>query len=165
MPDKNQGFTLIELLVVIIIISIVTSAALLTIGRNRQKDVETAAVELKEELQLAQEQALLEPAVIGFFLTSQGYEFKRLAAGNQKEERWAMIEDAALKPHALSPTLQLTLALSNQQVAKKDQEEVVIFSPDGDLTPFILNLGLINEAPSYQVVGDLEGKLRIKKLE
>jgi len=69
------GFTLIEILVVILIISIVTSVALLSISRNENRQLETFTKDLVQTLTLAQEQAMLQPAVLGLAIERHTYQF------------------------------------------------------------------------------------------
>ena len=57
MHQAKRGFTLLELLVVLVIISIVASMAMLTIGHNQNKEMETFTKELTQTLTLAEEQA------------------------------------------------------------------------------------------------------------
>jgi general secretion pathway protein H len=63
--NKSAGFTLIEILIVMVIISIVGAASLLSISRNKNSQMENFARQLTNLITLAQQQAMLQPAVIG----------------------------------------------------------------------------------------------------
>ena len=75
MKRSKAGYTLIEILIVVLIISIVTSVAMLSIGRNENKQMESFAQELMQMLSLAEEQAMLQPTVLGLMLSEQSLQF------------------------------------------------------------------------------------------
>ena len=85
---RNSGFTLIEVLIVIFIISIVSTTALMTIGRNENRRLETLAIQITQMLTLAEEEALLQPAVIGLAISDTSFQFLRYQpAGNQYKKK------------------------------------------------------------------------------
>lgn len=158
---KHQGFTLIELLVVIIIISIVTSAVLLKIGRNRHKDIEYTAKNLYEALQLAEDEALLDPAVIACAFDDLGYRFYQYVGG-KADDPWRLIQGSGLMPKQRSPDMAIKLVLSNQK--KQETVQKIIFSPNGDITPFTLWIGEKHQDPLYKIVGREDGLMTLEPL-
>src|SRR5438105_3387067 len=72
---RTLGFTLIEILIVIVIISIVTGIAALTISRNQQKQYEYLATSLSHLITLAEEEAMLRPTTLGLAFTDHTFQF------------------------------------------------------------------------------------------
>ncbi|TAK75190.1 MAG: type II secretion system protein GspH [Gammaproteobacteria bacterium] len=137
-----RGYTLIEILIVLFITSIVTSVALLSLHRNENKQVESLANELTQMLTLAEEQAMLQPSVLGLTIGADRFQFTRL-----QKDRWVPVEE-----HAIPEGMQLRL------------EGEVIISMNGDITPFTLYVGKKGEKPRYAVRGDVDGTITSKAL-
>jgi len=157
------GFTLIELLVVIFIISIVTTVTLLTIGRNENRDIETFAKELTQMVSLAEEQALLEPAVLGIDVQSTGIAFKTLTKNQESQKSvWEPLTDHVLSRYAIPANMQVSLQVSGNQVDLADEADSVppiIISSNGGMTPFILYVGKAGKKPQYAITADADGNV------
>lgn len=157
---RQSGFTLIEVLVVLLIISIVTSVALLTIRRNENKEMESLAHEITQILSLAEEQALLQPTVLGVSMTEQQMTFASLEnSGNGKKPTWAPFNDAVLGTHRIPKDIQISLqvdkASSNVDHGKAMPQ--IIISSNGDVTPFAIYIGKKGKKPRYVIKGNADG--------
>lgn len=156
---KQRGFTLIEVLIVIFIISIVTSVALLSLHHNSKKHLETFANDLTQKVTLAQEQAMLQPAVLSLTVTDNSYYFASLqpAVGNKKES-WLPLEDRILGKQAIPDDIEVNIEVMGSHNAR------IIISTSGDITPFKIHVGKKGEAPLYSIIGDANGSVTNKSL-
>lgn len=160
-----RGFTLIELLVVILIISIVSGVALLTIGHNDHKRMQSFANELTQALTLAEETAMLQPKVLGLSFSSNAFHFVSLqASANEKKASWLPLQDRILKDHDIPSDMALDVVVANAQAATDEEESEdanpkIVISTNGDITPFKIYVGKKGEKPSYVIVGDADGNV------
>lgn len=167
--SQAQGFTLIEILVVLFIISIVTTVALLSIGRSDNKQMESFANELTQSLTLAEEQAMLQPTVLGFTLNQQGFHFASLkTTGQDKKETWVPLTDSLLGKHAVPKNIEVTIKVGSASQAENEEEASarpnVIISTNGDITPFSIYVGKKGQHPRYVIIGDADGNVRSQAL-
>lgn len=172
--NSAKGFTLIEILVVIFIISIVTSVALLSVGRNENKKIDAFAIELAQLITLAEEQAMLQPQVLGLLIDDQSLQFKSMNQSGDKIS-WTVLEDKILGARAVPDNIELTLRLNGEKPKEPDDEKAdddeklkqipqIIISTNGDLTPFSLYIGKRGQDPRYLITGDEDGHLTSQSL-
>lgn len=172
-----RGFTLVEILVVLFIISIVTSVAMLSISHNQNKKVETFANELTQLLTLAEEQAMLQPAILGVSFSSQSFQFASFEAVNETKKGWVLLNDSILGKRTIPKNIQVNIKAGNVQFDAKDNEESeeqdeevevfhpqIIISTNGDVTPFAIYVGKSGEKPLYVIIGDADGSITNKAL-
>lgn len=150
-----RGFTLIELLIVIVIISVVSSVALLTISHNQNKDIENFAHRLVQVITLAEHEAMLRPATLGLGFTGTTYQFYNY----KPSSKWQPIDDKNLSSHSIPNNVQITLKMNEKTIAL-DGKPVIIISESSDITPFIILLSEPNKRPVYQVTGDANGNIK-----
>lgn len=163
------GFTLIEILVVLFIISIVTSVALLSISRNENSHVKAFASELTQMVTLAEEQAMLEPKVLGLTLGERSFHFAALQpAAGEKANVWQPIQDHLLGQHKIPNDIEIDVQvgtathLASDDKAKSNPQ--IIISTNGDVTPFTIYVGKKGQKPSYVITGDVDGNVTNKAL-
>lgn len=165
---KQAGYTLIEILIVLFIISIVTTVALLSIGYNENKQMESFANEVKEILTLAEEQALLTPNVLGLSFDEHVFQFARLSFSNDKK-KWLLLEDSILGKHAIPENIQIRIEVGNTFLKTNHDEEgpinpQIVISTNGDITPFTIYVGKKGSKPRYAIIGDADGNVTNKFL-
>lgn len=166
-PKTMRGYTLIEILIVLFIISIVTSVALLSIGRNENKRVATFANELMQTLTLAEEQAILQPIVLGLSLQRQSLQFKTFEAVNDKKKTWVALNDAILTKLRIPTDIQVDIEINGQHISSSESDNKtpqIIISTNGDVTPFTIYVGKKGEHPRYAVIGEADGNIINKAL-
>lgn len=178
MIRKNtSGFTLIELLVVIFIISIVTSVALLSISRNENRQLEAFTNELLQSVTLAEEHAMLQPAVLGLSFARESYQFLTYQppAGADKKQTWIPASDKLLDKHIIPSDIELSIEVGGQKAIQQKDEEPendeqpahqpqVVISTNGDITPFTIYVGKKGKSPRYVIKGDADGNVSSKML-
>ena len=164
-----RGFTLLEILVVIVIIGVMATLAVLSIG-NRTLDDRMAveARRLQELLVLAGDEAVLQGLELGFIQTPEGYAFLTL-----KDGKWTALEDAGpLRSRALAEPFYLQLQIDGRRVTPVDtgdektelKPQVVLLS-SGDATEFVLDLRAQQFVPYYRLQGDVLGRLKLERKE
>lgn len=154
----NRGFTLLELLVVVLIIGLITSFAVLSVG-GRQNVLEQESRRLAALIRLASEEAILNSADLALQLRRQGYRFAVLTPTGQI----APLEDdeGSLRDRTLPEGLRLQATINGEEVSLTDeadeqaQASVFLFS-SGEITPFLLELQT-DEGVSYRLRGDFSG--------
>jgi len=165
---RQAGYTLIEILIVLFILGIVTSVALLSIGRNDNKQMESFANEITQIMTLAEEQAMLEPNVLGLSIAEHSFEFASLqpTKGSNKKA-WLPLEDVILGKHPIPKNIQLGIVLGGGALdadKEKSKGPQIIISMNGDMTPFTIYVGKRGEKPKYAIIGDGDGNVTNKIL-
>ncbi len=158
-----NGFTLIEILIVMVIISIVTSVALLKFNRNENKRLASFANELTQTLLLAEEQAMLQPAVIGMSLNENSFQFSTYESREGKSKTWRPLQDSVLRKYEISSDIQVNLEINHQFVSLSDDETIkspqIIFSINGEVTPFVITISKKGKQTRYKIIGEADGSI------
>jgi len=163
----ERGFTLLEILVVVVIIGVMATLAVLSIG-NRTLDDRLAveARRLQELLALAADEAVLQGVELGFIQTPEGYAFLAL-----KDGKWIPLEDIGpLRSRTLAEPFYLQLLIEGRRVApvRTDDEKTelkpqVVLLSSGDATEFILELRAQQFDPYYRLQGDVLGRVKLDR--
>jgi general secretion pathway protein H len=156
---EHKGFTLMELLIVIVIISIVSSVALMTLSYNSTKNIESFAHQLMQVVTLAEHEAMLRPATLGVAFTKNSYQFYDYDLSS----KWQLLHDNDLKKYSIPQNIQITLQINHEEVALNGKP-VVIISQSSDITPFVILLSERGKSPCYQVIGNANGALTVEPL-
>ncbi len=137
--NRKNGFTLIEVLIVVLIISIVITFATLNMGQLLQNRKTSAiADQMTATIQLAQQQAILQPAILGMRIDKNSYSFYQWKTQVNEMGQWQRLEsDRFLKPQELPS--QIKLQLIKPSVANNALPQI-IFQSSGDVTPFLIDI-------------------------
>jgi general secretion pathway protein H len=166
----SRGFTLIEILVVLFIISIVTTVALLSISRNENRQLEAFTKEFIQRVTLAEEQAMLQPSVLGLAIQGNAYQFARYQpAQGEKKSFWQPTQDSLLGNYVIPGGIELNVEVGGQKmVMEKDDSEKhspqIVISTNGDITPFTIYVAKTGKSPRYVINGDADGNITSKLL-
>jgi general secretion pathway protein H len=164
---KTRGFTLLEVLVVVVIIGVMATLAVLSIGTRSVEDrLALEARRLQELLALAADEAVLQGVELGFIQTPDGYEFLILKDGS-----WAPLEEAGpLRARALGEPFYLRLQVDGRAVApvrtddaKVELKPQIVLLSSGDATEFTLDLKARQYDPFYRLSGDLLGRMTLDR--
>lgn len=157
---RQRGFTLIEILIVIVIISIVSGVALITVTNNQRKQFENLANMLVNVITLAEQEAILRPATLGLALSENSYQFYDYHTTTDPDSNpWQPLEDRNLGLHSIPNNVHLSLKIQDKPAPINGKPQIII-SESGDVTPFVIFVGKKDEAPIYQVIGDASGKIK-----
>lgn len=162
------GFTLIEILIVMLIISIIGGVSLLTISHHRETELANLSKRLANSLILAEQQALLQPAVLGLAFTAHGFQFYEYHEPTSKDQKnpWQLLNDSALGPHRFAKDIQITLKIEGQTVTSTEETlpKPQLIISGGDIPAFVILIGKIDEHAVYQVVGESNGNIKSEKI-
>lgn len=146
-PARLQvGFTLIEVLVVILLIGIIASFAVMSIGDRSTADrLERDANRLKQVVQLASEEAQVKGIEIGLERTESGYRF---LANTPAAAGWVPIEGGGpFGAQDFESPFEFELLAEGRVVpppepdAEADPVPAVLMLSSGEMTPFEIRLG------------------------
>jgi general secretion pathway protein H len=161
-PVRQRGMTLVEVLIVMVIISIVSSVAILTINHNQNTQYDNLAKQLTNILSLAEEEAMLKPTILGLAFTDTSFQFYEYD-DSKKSNPWQPVKNKELGLHHLPDNTAVTVRIRNQNIPNDKNNETpnphLIISTSGDIIPFILLIGKPGSKPRYQVVGEANGSL------
>jgi general secretion pathway protein H len=167
---RSKGFTLVEILVVVVIMAIVISLAILSIGttgRDTQLDEESRRIE--GLVGLLHERALLEGRDFGLRLEPAAYEF---VVYDPNRDRWLTFDqEAEFRHRDLPKGVSFELKLDSQVVVIKPIDRnpasdtappgpQVAIAASGEGTPFRLTLLREGSTARASVDGDILGKLK-----
>lgn len=173
--SRAAGFSLIELLVVIVILAIMSSMVLLSMGTLRSDDeAETEAQRLTALLEFLSEEALVQARDYGVEFFRDGYRF---LAWDPDSRLWSVLEeDEILRTRKLPAGLELALAVDGREVVvgpeeryrERPQDELVphvaVFS-SGEFTPFELFLVAERVTDAWVLRGNMRGELELTSPE
>lgn len=179
---RADGFTLIELLVVMVLMAILSAAAIGTISFTfGDEEAETEARRIAALVSLAAEEALLTGREIGMQLEDESLSFWFY---DDVEQRWLPLEtDGPFRRRTLPETLRSELVLEGRQVlletGDEDEQEgdgesmndieqpepqVLMFS-SGQVTPFSLLLESETAEQAWRIETDLLGRVKVEAVE
>lgn len=178
---QTRGFSLIELLVVVVIVAMVTSIALLSIGLlNDDRELDTEARRLAALINVIQEEAAMQGRDFGLELMTGSYRFVEYDAFSSQ---WIeIVDDDLLRLRELPEDVEFDLFLEGQRIvlepdpaeieeADEDAEaftrtsntytpHIFLFS-SGDVTPFQLTLLSVNTRTTVPMEGNYLGTIKI----
>ncbi len=167
---RNKGFTLVEILVVIVIIAIMVSLAVLSIGvtgRDSQLDEESRRI--AGLVDLLHDRALLEGRDFGLRIEPAAYEF---VVYDPDRDRWLPLnQEQEFRHRDLPKGLSFQLELDSQVVVIKPIDRnlagddpppgpQLAIAASGEGTPFRLTLLRDGTTATASVDGDAMGKIK-----
>lgn len=174
MSRREQGFTLIELLVVMVLMALLSAAAISTLRFSfGDDDIETEARRIGALVNLAAEEALLTGREIGMELDQRQISFWEF---EPFEQRWLALgqDDGPFRSRTLPDGIETDLVLEGQPVVlgedgeddDDDQPEpqVLMFS-SGQMTPFTLLLEDRDIDAEWRIEADLLGRVTVEAVE
>lgn len=156
---KMRGLTLIEVLVVMVIIGIVTSVAVLSVGQNQTKAMQGLAFAFAQSMSLAEEKAMLSSTEIGFEMEGDHWAFLR--ANQAASDTWLALNDRALPDYKIPDDVTVTLQVFNQT---KNAKNKIILSTNGDITPFTMKIMHHGKKTRFEVKGKADGSITTERL-
>jgi general secretion pathway protein H len=170
---RSAGFTLLELMVVLVIIGIIFTFAMLSLGGDDLGELmEQEINRMTTLLELASDEAVLRGEELAVLFSEDGYEFLVLHEG-----RWqATAEDGLLKAYSLPADIELRLeiegeppiltaaAAADEEVVEEEDEEEdlqpqVFILSSGEMTPFTVILTSPQSRLNYLLTASLLGSL------
>ncbi|MDQ2993599.1 MAG: GspH/FimT family pseudopilin [Pseudomonadota bacterium] len=153
---RQRGFTLIEIIVVIFIISLVTTIILIRTGTLRtQRNISLFAETFYSYLQVCQQQAILQPAVIGVMLERNTYQALYWVT-DLEGGHWAPLSraDSFWAPRIIPQDIHLDIVSnSNPQI---------VIDVSGGMNPVEISIGYSGAAASYRIISSAAGTLTLQ---
>ncbi len=157
------GFTLLEVMVVLVLIGIITSFALLSIGGGPRERLAEEAQRLAALVELHQQEAIMSGELRGICFSQTGYTVLNLSENG----KWQAPTAAdTLIQHKLPEEITLRLWIEGRpaELRAADEPQVVLLN-SGEATEFVAVFGLADggglEVPRYRVAGDSLGRLTV----
>lgn len=154
---RTRGFTLLEIMVVIVIIAVIVSLAVISLGDNAGRRLDEEARRVRTLVRLAADEAVLQGQEIGVAITADGYEFQ---VYDDRTRQWArMPSDRVFRPRRMPDGVTLELFLDDQALvlpvadadADRDDEDSagpvlpqpqLLLLSSGEITPFELEIAM-----------------------
>lgn len=167
----SRGFTLLEVLVVLVLIGIIVTFAVLSMGdAGQQQRLHDEAQRLSSLLQMARDEAILQSSEIAVSFSVHGYQFERLTEDTTKPDAkptWQVIQDdAVFRPRKVEDPFSVSLSMDGLTVdlarADKDKPARVYVYSSGEMTPFQVTLIDTIEGIAFRINASAEGELSVE---
>ena len=163
MITPPRGFTLLEIMVVLVLVGIITSFALLSVGGGPRERLAEEGRRLAALVELHQQEAILSGELRGIQFSRAGYALLSLS----EKGEWQSPPAAAdtLIRHALPEDIALSLWVEDRAVDLKNTGKLpqVVLLNSGEITEFVAVFDFADDrspnAPRYRVAGDAMGRL------
>lgn len=160
---NNAGFSLVETLVVIVIIGLLASVVVLTMGQGGGLRADARA--LAARVKLLSQESVIEGVSTGVLFTNEGYAFYGLKAGKWSELTGERV--FARQAWRKGVTAEITRAanaadkgaVGEAQGRTKKIVPTLVFDPTGVATPFKISLRA--EGESFIVASDEKGGVSV----
>ena len=161
---KHTGFTLIELLVVIVLLGIVTSFAVISMGAgSSERKMEEEAKRLHALIKLVREESIIQAKEIAMEIDKQEYRFLEY-----KEKKWIPLESKVFHARSIAEELEFKVETDIKSKifeSKKQKYLRLYFLSSGEQTPFEMKLKVKDESNDYyRLVGKFNGKLELERI-
>lgn len=161
---KVHGFTLIELLVVIVLLGIVTSFAVLSMGTaSVEREAEEEVKRLHALIKLVREESIIQAKEIAMEINKQEYSFLEY-----KNKKWVPLENKVFRSRSIVSKLEMTVETKTEEniFESKDSERLrLYFLSSGEQTPFEIRVSIKGmPRPYHRLVGEFNGKLKLESV-
>ena len=159
---SEKGFTLIEILIVLVIVSLLAVSVMLTGGSQGNESAKAVSDRLRSILIYAGQQAILQPATLGFDYDHKKYFFMRY----DETGKWQpIVSDSILRPYPLPANILVVISTGNTKNNGGEKHPAIVFYPSGEMTNFSIDVMLDkNKKIMGQIIGDSNGAIHVTKM-
>jgi general secretion pathway protein H len=175
--SQLQGFTLIELLVVIVLLGLLTTVAVSTVGGgNQARELEIETNRLHALLRIAADEAVFTNTEIGVAIEDKGYEF---LIYDEENREWVESSSVQLKPYVFPEWIVIDFRRDGEEqtLPSKDEEsrefgeappkrpQFMLLS-SGEVTNFTLGLEIDGQSDiRYEITLSEQGQIILPHVE
>jgi general secretion pathway protein H len=145
----QTGFTLLELLLVVVIVSVIASLAVLSVGDRRTKQLHNQAQKLEALLNWLADEAVFQQQPLGLKLTEAGYQQLHW---DYAKTQWIVTSTNALPAYIELQPQQKKPDLESEEPPKLIAD--IIFYADADFDDFTIQLTIKDTAISKEIRGE-----------
>lgn len=162
--NKSRAFTLVELLVVIVLLGIITSFAVLSMGTgSAERKMEEEAKRLHALIKLVREESIIQAKEIAMEINKKEYRFIEY-----KKKKWVPLNGKIFRPRSMPDEVEFRVETDLQEnifATKKETLLRLYFLSSGEQTAFEIKINVQNENyPYYKLVGQFNGKLKLERV-
>ncbi len=162
---KSKAFTLVELLVVIVLLGIVTSFAVLSIGSSdSERKMEEEAKRLHALIKLVREEAIIQAKEIAMEINKQEYTFLEY-----QDKTWLPLKSKIFHARSIDNELEFKVDTDGKLKLFNSKKPTLLrlyFLSSGEQTPFEMRINLNNQSrPYYKLAGTFNGKLTLERID
>lgn len=146
--SRQSGFTLIEIMVVIVILGLMATVAVFSLGgSSERRELEQLSRELLLVLQVASERAILDNAEIGVQVVDNEVQFLQYVPAKQS---WKALNERPFQSQTWASAFEVELETASEPPKMPTNEENavrpdLVFFSSGETTPFRLVMSLIED--------------------
>lgn len=160
--QKVYGFTLIELLVVIVLLGIVTSFAVLSMGNaSVEREAEEEAKRLHALIKLVREESIIQAKEIAMEINKEKYAFLEY-----QNKKWVPLVNNIFHARSINSKLEITVETETQVKifeSKETEQLRLYFLSSGEQTPFEIRIKVKGVSrPYHSLIGEFNGKLKLE---
>ena len=178
MAPSSRAFTLIELLVVLVIIAVISAAALLSIGIiGDDRNLQTEARRLSSLIELANDEAAILGRDYGLEIMESGYRF--VEYDPLLNQWYEIIGDDFLRPRRIEEGMEFELFIEDRRIlldtdvaqTERDEEDTdltddyiphILIMSSGDVSPFELRIVRPADRANVTLTMSLTGELELQ---
>lgn len=166
-PDREsripvpRGFTLIEVLVLVVIVGVL--ATVVTLGASSiggERRLEQEAQRFQAIVMHACERAELVGREIGVRIDAAGYAFATLAIDGWMPEE----HQGELRLRSWAQGIDAELLRDGRALRAEADGPVIVCFSSGEMSPFVLRLGLAGVATRYELRGAIDGRIALTRI-
>ena len=162
--NTNKGFTLIELLVVIVLLGIVTSFAVLSMGTgSAERKMEEEAKRLHALIKLVREESIIQAKEIAMEIEKNEYSFLEY-----KDKKWLPLKNKIFHARSINDELEFSVEMDTKTKIFKEKESEPLrlyFLSSGEQSPFQMRINIKELSyPYYRLTGLFNGKLKLERI-
>ncbi|MBT8143221.1 MAG: type II secretion system minor pseudopilin GspH [Gammaproteobacteria bacterium] len=132
-PTRSAGVTLLEIMVVVVIIAVLISISVVSLGDNSARVLSEEARRLQTLVRLALDEATLQGREVGIAIDEESYQFQ---VYDEQLRSWQPLDrERIFRPRTMPSGVRMQLYLDDQQLALPVEESEIDEDADNPTPP------------------------------